>query len=106
MSDFPRQWAIRLPDGSVFKHPKPEPSPYEFFFRYGGSKSDAEQQDMVFADEETANAMLRQIQAKAREVGVTFLGAVVVSRFVGPWGDMDLTGFVSAVEGHANGDSS
>jgi len=106
MSDFPRQWAIRLPDGSIFTHPKPEPNPYEYFFRSGTSHSDAEQQDMVFVDEETAHAMLRRLQAKAREIGVSFLGAVVVSRFVGPWGDMDLTGFVAAVEGHANGDPS
>lgn len=100
MTDFARQWAIRLPDGSLFT---PPPSPYSF---PGLARSEAPSRPLVFETETEAQLLLDQLKQNAQSVGVTNLGAVLVSRVVGPWGDVDLTGFLAAVEGHANGGAS
>ncbi|WP_064443943.1 hypothetical protein [Rhodococcus sp. YH3-3] len=100
MSEFNRQFAIWLPSGSLFNVPKPEPSPFSFF---GRSQSQHQPRVMVFETEEDAKSVLAQLQNEASKVGVLNLGASIVSRVVGPWADPDLTGFMRAVEEHANG---
>ena len=103
MNDFERQYAIRLPNGNLFNIPVPEPNPFSFF---GRSQPEHQPRVMVFDTEEDALRVLAQLQREASKVGVPNLGATIVPRLVGPWGDMDLTGFIAAVEGHANGDLS
>lgn len=50
--------------------------------------------------------ILEQIRIEAAKIGVANIGAVIISRVVGPWAEPDLTTFIAAVEGHANGDPS
>ncbi|MFZ2178087.1 MAG: hypothetical protein WAW17_29490 [Rhodococcus sp. (in: high G+C Gram-positive bacteria)] len=97
MTEFARQWAIRLPDGSLFTPIPPRIIP--------GIPA-MEPRVAIFETEADAENMLEDLRKHAQMVGVSNLGAVLVSRGVGPWGDVDLTGFLAAVEGHANGGDS
>jgi hypothetical protein len=102
MSEFARQYAIWLPSGNLFNVPEPEPSPLAFSF-FARSQPEHQPRVAVFETEEEAQRVVAQLQKEALKVGVSNLGASIVSRVVGPWADPDLTGFIAAVEGHANG---
>lgn len=102
MSDFDRQFAIWLPSGNLFNIPEPEPSPFSFFSR---AQPEHRPRVAVFETEVDAQRVLAQLQKEASKVGVLNLGATIVSRVVGPWADPNLTGFIAAVEEHANGES-
>lgn len=101
MTEFARQFAIRLPDDSLFAPFAPPVGPYSWMH-----SPDAQRKPLVFDTEAEAQKILDEIKTAARNVGVVNLGAVIVSRVVGPWGDVDLTSFIAAVEGHANGGAS
>ncbi|MDV6277975.1 hypothetical protein R3Q06_31315 [Rhodococcus erythropolis] len=103
MSDFERQYAIRLPNGELFTYPEPE-SVLPSFMR--PALPARKPRPAVFDTEADAIKILDQIRTEAAKVGVTNIGAVIISRVVGPWAEPDLDSFIAAVEGHANGDPS
>ncbi|MFF1555593.1 hypothetical protein ACFVX3_31705 [Rhodococcus erythropolis] len=103
MSDFDRQFAIRLPDGSMFLVPEPAPNP--LLPRFLMNVPEHRPVVAIWEQESDAQVMLDAIKEQARKVGVTNIGATIVSRVVGPWADPDLSGFIAAVEEHANGES-
>lgn len=105
MNEFDRQFAIRLPDSSLFSWPAPESNPYLPRF-LTGPKVEVSTRPFIFDNEDEAQQALDRIQVEAAKIGITNIGAAVVSRVVGPWGDVNLAGFMAAVEGHANGDPS
>lgn len=105
MSQFDRQYAIQLPDGTLFSWMVPEPSPLLPRFMVSSLPAGSSR-PLVFDVEEDARQMLGRIQEQASGIGVTHYGGTIVSRVVGPWGEPDLTGFMAAVEGHANGNPS
>ncbi|ROZ49355.1 hypothetical protein EEB13_05370 [Rhodococcus sp. WS3] len=103
MNDFDRQFAIRLPSGDLFLVPEPPRSPLSFMV---DPRPVHQASVAVWEKESEAQVVLDYIKNEATKFGVTNIGATIVSRVVGPWGDVNLTGFMAAVEGHANGDSS
>jgi len=105
MNDFERQYAIQLPSGRLFSYPPPEPNPLiPSFMR--PTQPPHEPRPAVFDTEADAMKVLKLIQVEADKIGVTNIGAVIISRVVGPWSEPNLAGFIAAVEGHANGDPS
>lgn len=103
MNDFERQYAIRLPNGELFTYPKPESLLPEFMRPPASARKP---RPAVFETEADAMKILEQIRIEAAKIGVANIGAVIISRVVGPWAEPDLTTFIAAVEGHANGDPS
>lgn len=99
MTELIRQYAIRLPDGNLLAEPEHAPTWKRLL------SSTPEPRTAVFDDEDAAARTLEQMRETARLFGVTNLGAYVVPRVVaiGPWGDVDITPSIDAVERHANG---
>lgn len=103
MSDFTQQYAIRLPDGSLYLVPEPPSSSL-----LGGLLPKPEPRKpriAVWGNEANALSALDQLRTEAQKLGVSNIGAAVVSRIVGPWSDPDFGGFLAAVEGLANGEA-
>lgn len=99
MTELIRQYAIRLPDGSLLAEP-------EHASTWKRLLSSAEApRTAVFDDEDAAHRALEHMCDNARHFGVTNLGACVVARVVavGPWGDTDIAPSIDAIERHANG---
>ena len=103
MTNLSRQWAVRLPDGSLFA-PTPPPTPSVFPWML--PEEPKPPRVAIFDNETDARHALDGIKKHAQALGITNIGAAVVSRIVGPWGDVDFTEFLAEVEGHANGDAS
>lgn len=98
-----RQWAIQLPDGSLYSIEEPSTSsPYEFFARRwlpGDPPPEPKRQVVIFDTRDAADKALHNLSQSAKAYGITHLGAAVVSRMVGPWRtDMQVRSFVQDVE--------
>ncbi|MGC0364774.1 hypothetical protein ABH922_002758 [Rhodococcus sp. 27YEA15] len=105
MPELDRQYAIRLPSGQLLSTQPPEAATY-FGLTFRAPQPEHRPRVVVFDHEPDAQKTLDFLRAEAAKIGVTNIGAAIVTRMVGPWGDSDLTSFLTAIEGHANGESS
>lgn len=90
-----KQWAIRLPDGSIYGKATNYMRPTEVT-------------PLVFDNEADAANVLDQIVHSACAIGVHQLAATLTHRYVSEWSNTDVVeGFVAEVEKHlAGGDQS
>ena len=100
-----RQWAIQLPDGSLYatEEFKPGAGMFDLPSFFGGRASmptdPPKRKVVVYSTRQAADSALHNLSQQAKAYGITNLGATVVSRMVGPWRtDMQVRDFVAAVE--------
>jgi hypothetical protein len=102
MNDFTFQYALRLPNGSLYL----KPTQRAMFASMFGPVGDPPRELAVFDQRSDAEEVLDEMRKLAREVGVDNLGATIVTRLCSPFvGEHeDGTEFVKAVtewiEGH------
>ena len=95
MNDFTFQYAIRLPNGSLYL----KPTQRAMFASMFGPVGDPPRELAVFDERSDAEEVLDEMRKLANEVGVDNLGATIVTRICSPFvGEHeDGTEFVKAV---------
>ena len=95
MNDFTFQYAIRLPNGSLYL----KPTQRAMFASMFGPVGDPPRELAVFDERSDAEEVLDEMRKVANEVGVDNLGATIVTRICSPFvGEHeDGTEFVKAV---------
>lgn len=97
MNDFTFQYAIRLPNGSLYCTPKQ--NQHNAMAAIFGTTQELERELAVFDERSDAEEILEEMRKVARAVGVDNLGATIVTRLCSPFvGEHeDGTEFVKAV---------